>query len=148
MSGAKTRIFKSSYYINNSKDSNKRKKEQIEHININNNDTKAYNRILLYDKSLKNLQTKNFVQIENWKRIEVTIEVNEKFRELNKSNLDDYLEDCKRLANIFFGSDLTFDTSYFEIQQKSLSNKKILTSANSKKVLCNLKNIYDLNFRK
>lgn len=104
-----TQLIETSFYINNPI--------------APSDDTKKFDKILFYDKYLKDGVYKD------WKRIEVTISIDDKFKELTKTNLNDYIQDCKRLANKIFGYSINLDTSLIDNQKEwfntsTKSNKK------------------------
>lgn len=102
-----THIEKTSFYINSPSNPMK--------------DTDYFKKILLYDKYIKeNRHKKLDDSLKNWKRLELTLFVNSKFKGFI---LDDYIEDVQTIAKEYFNAS-SFSYEYLELQKKLLIDKR------------------------
>lgn len=100
-------IFKTSFYINTPRSPDA--------------DTDVFKRILIYDKYIKESKHKKLDDdLKNWKRLEVTIKVQFKYKGFN---LDDYLKDIERMAKRYFNSS-TFSYEYLNLQNILLTDRR------------------------
>lgn len=84
-------------------------------------DAQRFKKILVYDKYLKESRHKTLHEdLKNWKRLEVTINIQFKFRDFS---LDDYIYDMQKLAVKYFNVP-SFGYDYLELQQKLLTDKR------------------------
>jgi len=100
-------IYKTSFYINDPK--------SVE------DDTDVFKKILVYDKYIKESKHKKLDDdLKNWKRLEVTINVQFKYKGFN---LDDYLNDIARMAKKYFNSS-SFSYEYLHLQNNLLIDRR------------------------
>lgn len=103
------RLFKTSFYINNP--------------SAPNVDADYYNRIIVYDKYIKESRhTKKLeTSLQYWKRIEFRVGIDTKLKDTN--GLEEYLDDMARVAKKYFGVSDISDT-YFKQQVLWLTFKR------------------------
>lgn len=84
-------------------------------------DADRFKKILLYNKYLKESKNKKLDdELKNWKRLEVTINVQFKYKGFN---LSDYLSDIERMAKRCFNSSI-FSYKYLNLQNALLTDRR------------------------
>ena len=84
-------------------------------------DSDRFKKIVVYDKYIKECRVKNIDrELKNWKRIEVTVNIDFK---LNGFNLDESIQDIEPVAKHYFNTS-SFNYTYLDLQLKLLEDKR------------------------
>jgi len=123
----KIKVYKNSLYINNPYGLT--------------DDADFFKRILVYDKYRKEFTNKphlNNEQLKGWKRLEVTIDIDKKLKDIE---ISDYVYDVKKMAkNIFsFGKDDEVE-DYINVQLNLMTDRRKHSQANKEKLYAKYRN--------